>query len=198
MIYLVIFLIFLIFAIIFGFGKNSSNFAKICYVLECLTLICLAGFRFRVGGDSLSYEDSFFEIPDLKYLLDSDFSEKVYQPLWITLCSICKSFGSFTLLQIVQAIIVNVGMFTIIKRYSQHRFSMVLVYYVIFYLYFNTEILRQAISIIIFLFAYPYLIRKKYLRYYIYIYIYRTYSTHRQSFCLSYHFCMPSSKEISQ
>jgi hypothetical protein len=166
MIYLIIGVFFLF--SIFLFERNKGKNSQIFYCLECLILILLAGFRNHIGGDTLGYMLQWKDIPTLSELRDFDFCLSKYQPLWYISNAIAKSIhDDFTTFQFLHAIFVNTSIFVFINRYSEYRFSAVLIYYFMSFLYFNCEILRESMAICIFLFAIPALVKKKWIKYYL-------------------------------
>lgn len=168
MIYL--FVLYILLVGIFIISKKSTSKKKYWYAIECICLILLSGLRYHVGGDSLAYEEDFESgtYPKLTELYRFDFKNSEYQPLWYLLVAIVKSIANdFILLQIVHSLFINIVVFWFIRRYSKKPFTMVLVYFVMTYLYFNMEILRESIAVCIFLLSIPYLQNKRYLQYYI-------------------------------
>lgn len=140
-------------------GGNEKLWYYIC--LSALTLI--AGLRYRVGGDTLGYMVHFETYPTIAELSEFDFKGAYYTPLWYVYNAIFKSLGdSFYVFQIVQAFLVNLAFFRFFKRYSKRFFAVLLVYFVGYYLYYNTEILRSALCVVLFLEAYPLLEKRKY------------------------------------
>lgn len=171
MIYLFIFILFVIFLIIFDVGKVKKN-SNLFYSIEAIILILLAGFRYRVGGDSLEYENVFYSLPDLKYIFREGFFNLEFQPFWYLLNAIVKYFSNlFVSFQIVHAILINVSIFIIINKYSRYRFTAVLFYYILIYPYFNMEILRESLAVVAFMFAYKYLLSRNYLKYYVLVFV---------------------------
>lgn len=168
MIYFLFFFVFLIFAYSYDFRKSSNN-RDLYYKLECLALILLWGLRYRVGGDSLTYEEEFFNYPTLSEIIRGGIHDLPFQPLWYIFNGIIKSIiPSFFFFQIVHAIIVNVVVFSTIKQYSKAPFTAALLYFVFISYNMNTEILREALSVCIFLIAFRPLNDNKLVKYYIF------------------------------
>ena len=169
MIYFIYFVIFLFFAFNYDFlrKKGLENFF---YILEAISLILLATLRFRVGGDSLTYEDNYEYLPTLNELFQFGFNSLEYQPLWYVLNALIRTVSDkFVLFQFVHALIINIPIFIFFHKYCKHKFTMVLFYFVFIYHYFNFEILRESIAVVIFLFALPKIFEKKYFTYYVLI-----------------------------
>ena len=169
MIYFIYFVIFLFFAFNYDFlrKKGLENFF---YILEAISLILLATLRFRVGGDSLTYEDNYEYLPTLNELFQFGFNSLEYQPLWYVLNALIRTVSDkFVLFQFVHALIINIPIFIFFHKYCKHKFTMVLFYFVFIYPYFNFEVLRESIAVVIFLFALPKIFEKKYFTYYVLI-----------------------------
>ena len=167
MIYFLIFLYLLISAIWLE-GKKCTNalFVKYNYIVECLVLILLFGLRYRLGSDSIRYENAYDHMPELRYIEFNLFVFVKYQPFWLFLNSLLKSLGcSFVVLQILQSIFVNGGVFYIIQKKCHYKYTAIVFYYLLYYQYFTTEILRESIAVVIFLLSYDSLINKRYLKY---------------------------------
>lgn len=162
MVYLFALILILIPFIRFDILKKEGN-EKLWYYICLSALTLIAGLRYRVGGDTLGYMVHFQTYPDIARIFKFNFEAAYFMPLWYVYNSIFKSLGnSFYVFQIVQAFLVNVAFFRFFKRYSRHFFSVVLLYFVGYYLFYNTEILRSALCVALFLEAYPFLEKKKY------------------------------------
>lgn len=169
MIYFIVFILFLLSALQ---ERKSQIEDKINYNFLLIVLILLAGLRFRVGGDTLGYMDDFEALPTLSQLASFDFKNAYYDPLWYVFNAVIKSvWNDFIFFQVVHAIVVNSTIFWVIKKYSRYKYWVILFYYVFFYLYFNMEILRESLSVSVFLFSIPYLLKKKWLVYYLFAFI---------------------------
>ena len=152
--------------------KGYKKFKKIHRITLLWVLILLAGLRYRVGPDTISYELYFkdFIVPLSDLDLDS-FIFTRYQPFWILLNSFCKSFGSFVWVQMIAAFIFNSCVFYFFKKSTSKFFTAVLIYFLLEYLYLSMDVMREAIAIGLFLIAILKLSNKKYLTYYLIIII---------------------------
>lgn len=160
MIYFIIFFIILLLSLHFDFtNKASSNWV----LFVGFVLVLLAGFRYRVGTDTLVYMDDYEGAGALAHIKNK------YLIGWYILMRIFKGLHlSFYTVQFIIAIIINYGIIKYIKATApQAVFSCLLVYYTLLYPGWNFEILRQAICISIFLFSFKYAEQGKYLKYYI-------------------------------
>lgn len=139
--------------------------------MEFIIMVCVVGFRYRVGGDSIRYEDNYDSIPLIKDLFSKSkwWLDFEYQPLWIIFASACKTISrDFVFLQIIQAIFVNSVFFYYGNKNCNHRFGFVFLYFFYGYLYFSCEILRESIAVAIFMISYKYLVNKSFFKYYIF------------------------------
>jgi hypothetical protein len=133
-----------------------------------LIFIAVSGFRYKVGGDTLAYFDFFEEYPFISELKNYDFIYSKWDPFWVILSSISKSIvNDFAFFQIIHAIVINSIIFKFFERHTTYRFTAVLVYSLFFYIYFNTEVMRESLAVCVFLLAYPYFKDRKWLKYYL-------------------------------
>lgn len=136
-----------------------------CYIVWLL-FVLVAGLRYRVGGDSLYYQDIYPSLPSFGELKNYGLYENGYGPLWYLFCAATKAIDSrFVVMQIVHALIINTAMVYFFNKYSKHLFACLLVYYVFYYLYFNMEILRESLAIAVFLPNMKNLVNKRWTRY---------------------------------
>lgn len=163
--------------------KGSKNGKSLWYVFEWFILVLIAGFRYKVGGDTYAMMDYYTYQPELSQLNASHFVDSRYPPLWIIFVSTIKSFSNeFWVFQLVNAIIVNTAFFLFFKKHCKYYYTCVCFYAVLLFLNYNTEIMRAALSVSIFLFAYDYLINKKWALYVLFIIIASGF--HAESFLL--------------
>ena len=139
------------------------------YYFNLVVLILLAGLRYRVGSDTLMYMSVFEECPKLDELKYFDFSEAKYNPLWYILNAVSRSiYDSFTLFQMIHAIIVNSVFFGFFRRFCpSYYFSAILLYFFGYFCYFNMEVMRESLCICVLLLAMPLYMKRRWLPYYI-------------------------------
>lgn len=124
------------------------------YHILLILLILISGVRYRLGTDTYSYINEFEKYPDLFHLKIEDFSDFRYQPFWILLNSIGQTFGSFIFVQFIVSFIHLSLLGTFLKKICPSLiFSSLLLYYVFDYVLFNMEVMREAVSISLFLMA---------------------------------------------
>lgn len=169
LIYLTVAVVILIGIIQFDFSKKNKSKDKILYWFICVLLICIAGFRYRVGGDTLSYFDNYSRWPTINDLATIDYTVFTYQPLWYFFAVICKLISpDFYILQLFQASIVCIITFWFIKKYTSFKYLAVLLWYYGVYFYFTMEIMRESIAVSIWMLAVDSMLHKRYMKYYIY------------------------------
>lgn len=165
--YVVVFILLII--PIYQYRHHQADKSNITYYfVEFIILTFLMGLRYRVGGDSLRYEEYYLYQPSLSELFKiKNWVLEGFQPGWTLLCALCKSISSeFWVLQLTQSLIVNGIIFYCANKYCRYRYSFILIYFLTQYLYFNCEIMREAIAVSIFVFSFKYLVTRNYLKYY--------------------------------
>lgn len=175
MIYL---LVFFMMILVSAFSISKLKMGNLPYYLILLFIILIAGLRFRVGGDTIGYFDKFHEIPTLNKLSKFDFSIAEYNPSWYIFNALLKSISdSFYVFQLGHAILINVIIFWFFRKYSYNKFFVLPFYFFFYFVYFNMEILRESLSIGIFLLAIPSFLKKNWFRYYIFVLVGLTFHT---------------------
>lgn len=167
MIYIVVLILLLLLTINYDFSRKRK-FSNKWFNFILLIFILIAGFRYKVGGDTQAYYDYYETVKNWDETNISELLVGRFAFLWNVFATTCKSISEdFVVLQFVQAVFVNSTLFWFIKKYSKFRFTSLLIYYLFAYLYFNMEIMRESIAISFFLLAYPYFNRKSWVKYYL-------------------------------
>lgn len=170
MIYFLVLIILLFLTIRFDFTSVNRRSSDLWYYIMLVVFILIAGFRFKVGGDTLSYFRDFDDIPFLTELSLTTLWDYKHNPFWTVLSSISKTIiNDFAFFQLIHAIFINLVFFKFIKENTIFRFTAILFYYLFAYLYFNMEIMRESFAIAFFLLAYPYYKNKKWMKYFLLI-----------------------------
>jgi len=172
-IYILIALFLFILSVRYDFRIKESKRSTRFYNFMLVVFILVAGLRWKVGGDSITYQSVFEDyIPTLPELLSTNGFVFRWEPLFILLMSACKTItNDFLLFQIIHAVFINFVIFRFIARFTSFRFFALLIYGIFFYWYFNMEILRESIAICLFLLAYPSYQKSRWGRYYLYVFI---------------------------
>lgn len=148
---------------------NHKGYNKIIWGMLCIYAIFLTGLRYRVGGDTINYMEGFANIPTISNLQFLDFADTSYQPLFLLMCVIAKTISSdFVSLQILHAAILNICIFKFIKKHSEGKpFIYLFFYFVLFFHYFNFEIMKESLAIAFFLLNYDNFQNRRWSRYYL-------------------------------
>ncbi|MDE6340297.1 MAG: EpsG family protein [Muribaculaceae bacterium] len=136
-------------------------------IIMWLVVVCIAGFRYRLGVDSVWYEHEYPEMPTLAGLADYKFEDSRYQVLYIVFTAICRSISSdFTAFQILHAVYVNAIIFWFFNKYTKHTFTALSLYFLMLYIPFNMEVVRESLAVSTFLLAWPMFKQGKWVWYY--------------------------------
>ena len=166
MIYLVTILL-ILFGIYFYDYRKYKEGRLICWCLLCFILICIAGLRYRLGQDTLTYIQDYASLHPVSQLKVSDFEKTRFAPAFVIVTSVFKEFTQeFTFFQFFQSAVVNIIFFWFFYKFSRNIFFTALVYF--FYLYFllNFQQMREALAVCVFLLAWPFFRDGKWLRWY--------------------------------
>lgn len=127
------------------------------------------GLRYRVGIDTMNYMHAFKSAIPLEKFWSSDIFEEKFEPAYVFVSACCKSITTeFWLMQMVMAAITNGCIFIFLYRYCKNPFVGVLLYFILQWLYFTTEIMRESAAVGIFLLNYRNLQQRKWIKYYLY------------------------------
>lgn len=137
------------------------------YYLVLGILILFAGLRYRVGSDTIVYIGQFKYIPPIDKIFSIGLDKFTQRPLWIIYFSFFKYLGSFYLLQLSTAIIVNCSYFAFAKKNTKNWFTFIFLYFIIYYIGLNFEIMREALASSVAIWGFKYLEQKKWIKYYL-------------------------------
>lgn len=156
--YMVYFIVlFIEFLLIYQFDYLQKNKNKwIWYYFIMVVLICIAGFRYNLGIDTFRYQ-KYYEtsITPIYDLTLSDLEYSRYQPLYVILCSLCKTVVSdFWFFQLIHAALVNSVIFYFFKKYTKYVFVAVCLYSLSIYLGYNMETMRASCAVVMMLLGY--------------------------------------------
>lgn len=167
MIYLLIIFAFVVLSFIYDY-RQARKWRALWWIVMMVVLICVAGFRYQMGTDSIKYEEHYKWEHTLSHLSSSDFKDTRYAPLYIIFSSICRTITpEFMLVQFVIAILVNVTVFRFIWLHTRHIFLAGLLYSFFLYFMLNMEVLREAMAVCIFLWAWPLYVKGKWVWFYL-------------------------------
>ena len=120
------------------------------YKIVITLLILVAGFRWRVGSDTVLYAQEFYYYHDLLHLEWSDFSSIERMPLWVLLNATCKTiWDNFLLVQfVVAAFSLGVTGYFIKKICPSLCFFVLLCYFAgVKYTLLHMELMRESLAI---------------------------------------------------
>lgn len=145
-----------------AFGVHNK--AGLWYLSFFLFFFLIAGLRYNIGGDTVGYAYNFSHYSKLYNLTTLEYKYWDYQPGWVFLMSFFRTITrSFILFQLCHALFINIVIFNFIKRNSTNVFLALIIYFVINYFEFNTEILRESIAVAFGLLSYKSFCNKKYI-----------------------------------
>lgn len=135
--------------------------------------VLIMGFRYKVGMDTYNYMDAYQNIPTLDKIDYLNIFTYAYQPFYLLLNSFCKTFISneFYPVQLIQAIVVNWVIFRFIYQKSSKPFIALFFYFFIYFLYFNTEVMKESLAVVFFVLNYDNFVAKKWKKYYLLVFI---------------------------
>lgn len=171
MIYISVILSLLLLIYIFDYKKVRKN-KQLWYYLMLAVFVAIAGFRYRLGMDTVTYEYEFYRntICFSEWNWNSVFVETDRDSGYLILTSVIKSvFGVWEVAQFIIALIVNVVIFRFFYKNTICPFVAILLYFCSLYYDLNFETLRQALSLSLFLLGYEYLMRKKFFQYFLFV-----------------------------
>lgn len=167
MIYIIILLYIALLSFLYEFS-NVRLFKSVNKWCLFITLVSLAGFRYRVGGDTYYYMLLFELLPEISEVFSANTGLVKLQPLWLFLNGISKAISpEFYVFQLIHALIVNSVVFYFFGKHSRYFFTSILFYYFIFYGSYNFEILRESLAICVFLLGFIFLLEKKWIKYFL-------------------------------
>jgi len=169
MLYLLILTLLVILIINYEFLSNK-RYKSIWYKLVCVIFILVAGLRYKIGGDTASaYMDWYRIWPDLSQVSQSSIIKNDtygFRILWIYFFSFCKSISnSFYVFQLIHSVIINIIIFWFVKKQTKYIFSSILFYFILSYFDYNTEAIRETLSIVCLLLGFEFVKNKNYFQF---------------------------------
>lgn len=165
-----VYILLLVYSFLFGIRYSKSinrDLLNLPYWLLCVLNILIFGCRYRVGFDTINYMESWDLIEPLSRMDVEDFFGVNHAPLYGLLESLCKTISSqFFVLQLAVSTLFNVLLFIFLKKYASNPYYAYLIFFVVAGWYFNTDIMRESIAIVISACNIDNLIKRKYWRYY--------------------------------
>lgn len=171
MIYLLVTILLLFLSIHYDIN-GRTKYRDQSYIIVFVIFVLIAGLRYRLGVDTHRYLYYFYhEYP----LLDEFTIEDLHigeDPFYVLLNSIVRSFGGrFYMVQLIQAFFVNLLVLNYFKKHCEYVFTCAFFYFTMSYTGFMMEIMRASFSIAICLYAYDYIVEKKWIKGYLLLFI---------------------------
>ncbi|MCH5238623.1 MAG: EpsG family protein [Muribaculaceae bacterium] len=133
---------------------DRGNF--VFWILLCVYFICIAGLRYRLGGDTAVYMHDFEAIHPISSISWKEITASRYAPGFNILVSTFKEiYPNYFLFQFVDALILNTVVFYFFYKNCSHKYLAILVYFVYVYFSLSLDLMREAIAVAIFLLAWP-------------------------------------------
>lgn len=157
MIYIILLIVLLIGTYKYDLNKQVKG-KETYFAFSCFMLCVVSAIKYRVGSDIPVYMEEYEYVPELNNIsINYLFNTFNRQFGWQFFMSFCKTVtNSFLLPQALVAIFVNYAIFRFIKRYSVNIFLGLLLYFLLIYIQFNFETLRQSVSIAFFIVSIKY------------------------------------------
>ena len=162
-------LILIITGIIFYDAQDRTTNRRWLYWLIYIYIVVLFGLRYRIGWDTLGYMMYYEDFPTFATASEASLDkfgqlQPGIQFLWLCL----KSAGAeFWVYQLIHSIFINAVVFWFIKSNTRYWFCGLLIYFLCYCFYFNAEIMRESVSIAIFMISYKYLVKRRWIPFYI-------------------------------
>lgn len=147
--------------------RGHRRLSSVAYWSFFVVLVLIAGLRYRIGTDSIIYEKYYEDVPTVFELFKFKFESIRFEPGFMVFASIPRTFSSdFMWLQFFESIVINTAVFWFILKFTKNKFLCLSLYYIVLYLNLNTQVMREALAVAVFLFAWPFLRDGKWLWYY--------------------------------
>lgn len=155
MVYFVIIIFLLWLTYLYDYKKTRRGY-QLSFIITLLIFICLAGFRYKVGGDTTMYMKFFDQLHPLNSLTTAEFVRSRFSPGFVLLASGIKSLTKdYTFFQLFHSIVVNCVIFLFIRKNCTHVFFALLIFFNFLYFYLLFEQVRESFAVVIFLLAWP-------------------------------------------
>ncbi len=171
MVYLIILFIILFFIYKFEISKQIKGKSTSIYIISFL-LIMVSALRYRIGLDTMRYMEFYDNIPTIKDLSMEYYLISGHEPLYFLVEVFAKTISpDFFILQIFVSVFVNLVVINFLKKNTKYVFTAILLYYLVLYVGYNFEAMRQSTAVAIFLLSYKYLKEKNWIKYYLFCFI---------------------------
>lgn len=167
MIYLIIFVSLVILS--YTYDYRSQERGKTLWLLVIyIVLVLVAGLRYKLGQDTLTYIRTYESMHALNQLRMEDIRESSFAPGYMVLTSFFRLFGpEFTVFQLFHSIVVNGAVFWFLRKNAKHLFFSLLLYFITIYFLLLFQQMRESLAVSVFLLAWPFFREKKWIWWYL-------------------------------
>lgn len=173
MFYLLIFIILFILACCDIDNKLNANSKNIAYAFTFFIFWLVAGLRYETGVDWPFYTEFFDRTDNIANVIGESsylLNDPQFEIGYILLNSIVKVFtDNVQWLFLFIAFATNLMLFASLKKYSNHIFISLLIYFCSMYFVMNMDGMRQCIALNLFFMSLDFIIRKKVCYYFLLI-----------------------------
>ena len=167
-------MVYIIPIILFTLGILRHDYLKIkagrlfLWIVICVYLSLLAGLRYKLGEDTFQYLWGYDKMTPLDQLKPIDFQRSRFAPGFIILFSFFKMFSpEMVYFQLFQATVVNAAVFYFFYKNCKNIYFAGIIYYFFLYYLFCFQELREALAASVFLLAWPFFKKGKWLLWYL-------------------------------
>lgn len=129
--------------------------------------ILIGTLHYRVGADTISYENFYNTLSPLNYLTEKEISSSRYAPGFIVLASFTKLFSpDLVLLNFIYSSFVCGVVIWFMQKHTKHIFFALLMFFLFCYTLLIFEQIREAIAVGVFLIAWQYFVKRKWIYWY--------------------------------
>ena len=109
--------------------RSEATYTRLFnFVYVILALI--AAFSYGVGNDTYAYKMELHEVPTLENISLKDFIETRYQPLFIVICSLCRTiYDDLLILQLLQVFLVYHSFYLVLRKLGLRKFWVLFLFF---------------------------------------------------------------------
>lgn len=166
---LYILIIVLLICLIYHYDYQEHKFGrKEWYIVCAIIFILVAGLKYRLGTDTVVYEQEYPEMPDLWSYFSLNFENEKYGRGFLLLAAIARSISKdFVSLQLLHAVFVISVVFCFFYKNTHHPFFAILLFAIICYFPLMFEAIREACAVCMLLIGWKYFLKDQWLKYYL-------------------------------
>ena len=165
-----IYIILGILVIYFDTQKRPQKAYNRVWNIVFVTLALIAAFSYKVGPDTQGYMDDYDALPNIFNLTVMDFILTRNQPLFVLLCSLCKTiYNDFITLQLVQIFLIYHSMYLLLKKLDLRKFWVLFLFFGYCYLALLSG-RRECLGLACCLYAMLFFMESKWIPYYILVF----------------------------